>query len=143
MDSQDQRAAVLKLTAILRKVTRVIQFLPFIYLVLFSLSSFLEAFVSDECLFLRDSVLAVSPLVNVGFLFFSRVLELCKWHKTSCIIPLSSHTADYVDNYLFQFTQNEVIMLNVVFGLISTLFLILAYKHFFGNELKRPYRRNT
>ena len=143
MDSQDQRAAVRKLTAILRKITRVIQFIPFVYLGVYALASFSETQLSEELLCFRDSIGAVTPAVNVGFLFFSRLLELCRWHRIACILPLSTPAADYIDNYVIQFTQNEVAALNISLGIISLLFLILANRHFFGNGRKRTHQANA
>ena len=137
MASPDQRAAVRKLTTILRKITRYVQWVPFVYLAVYALSAFSETQISEEFLCFRDSVAAVSPAVNVGFLFFSRLLELCRWHKIACIIPLSTTITDYVDNYLFQFTQNEVVALNMTLGIVSLGFLLLANHHFFGAKRRR------
>ena len=143
MASQDQRTAVRKLTAILRKITRYVQWVPFVYLAVYALSAFSETQISEEFLCFRDSIAAVSPAVNVGFLFFSRLLELCRWHKIACIIPLSTPVTDYIDNYLFQFTQSEVIALNLTLGIISLGFLLLANHHFFGHGRKRTHKANA
>jgi hypothetical protein len=143
MDSQDQRAAVRKLTTILRKITRYVQWIPFVYLAVYSLMAFSETQMTEELLCFRDSVLAVSPAVNVGFLFFNRLLELCRWHRIACIIPLGSNVTGYIDCYLFQFTQSEIVFLNLLFGVISFVFLLLANSHFFGNGRKRTHTANA
>lgn len=143
MDNPDQRAAVHKLTKLLRKITRIIQFIPFVYLAAFSVAAFSEGQVSEELLCLRDSICGVAPAVNVGFLFFSRLLELCRWHRIACLIPLSTPVADYIDNYIFQFTQSEVADLNISLGVISVCYLILANHHFFGNGRKRTHTANA
>ncbi|MBQ3950049.1 MAG: hypothetical protein II661_06200 [Bacteroidales bacterium] len=134
MDSPDRRAAVHKLTTILRKTTRYIQWIPFLFLALFSVGSLTEASASENFLCFRDSVISASPLVSAGLLIFSRLLELCRWHKIACVLPLSTPTADYIDNYLFQFTQNEVVAINVTLGILSFVFLVLANHHFFGRK---------
>ena len=141
MDSQDRRA-VSKLTRILRKITKIIQLIPFVFLAVYSLGAFTESRLSEELLCLRDSMISVSPAITAGFLFFSRLLELCKWHKIACIIPLGTPAADYIDCYVYQFTQNEVVMLNILFGILSTVFLILAKNHFF-NGRKRTDTANA
>ena len=143
MDSQDQRAAVRKITTILRKVTRYIQWIPFVYLGVYSILAFSEAQMSEELLCFRDSVIAVSPTVNVGFLFFSRLLQLCRWHKIACIIPLGSQAVGYADCYLITFTQEEIIALNILLGVVSAVFLMLANHHFFGNGRKRTHQANA
>ena len=143
MANPDQRAAVRKLTTILRKVTRYIQWIPFVYLAVYSLSAFSESQLSEELLCFRDTILTVSPAVNVGFLVFSKLLELCRWHRIACIIPLSTPAAGYIDSYWFQFTQNEVIALNLTLGVISLGFLLLANHHFFGHGRKRTHKANA
>lgn len=143
MESQDQRAVVHKLTMILRKVTRLTQWIPFVYLGVYVVVSFSEPRLTEELLCLRDSVGAVMPLANVGFLTLSHLLELCRWHRIACILPLSTPAADYVDNYVIQFTQNEVVFLNLSIGIISLLFLVLANHHFFGNGCKRINTANA
>lgn len=132
MDSLDRRAAVRKLTTILRKITRYIQWIPFVYLAVYSLMAVSETQMTEELLCFRDSVMAVSPAVNVGFLFFNRLLELCRWHRIACLLPLSSTMEGYIDCYIFQFTQEEIIAMNLASGIIAAVFLFLAYRHFFG-----------
>jgi len=143
MENPDRRAAVLKLTRILRQVTRIIQWIPFVYLAVYALGTFSETQMSEELLCFRDSIGAVSPAVTIGFLFFSRLLELCRWHKIACLIPMGTPAADYVDCYVIQFTQNEVICLNIIFGIISLVFLILAHHHFFGHGRERTVAANA
>lgn len=134
MDSHDQRAAVRKLVTILRKVTRYIQWIPFVYLAAYSLMAFSESQMTEELLCFRDSVMAVSPAVNVGFLFFNRLLELCRWQRIACLLPLGSTMEGYIDCYLFQFSQEEIVAMNYISGIVAALFLFLAYRHFFGRN---------
>ena len=140
MDSQDPRAAIRKITSLLRKVTRIIQLIPFVYLAVYSLSAFSETQMSEELLCLRDSILAVSPVVNTGFLLFSRLLELCRWHKIACFLSFGTPAADYVDCYLFQFTQTEVVVINMSLAVVSVIFLLAANYHFFGKHEVRHAR---
>lgn len=135
MDSLDQRAATHRLIAILRKTTRYVQWIPIVYLAVYSISAFSEQNMTEEFLCLRDSVAAVSPAVNVLFLCFSHLLNLCRWHKVACLIPLQSTVVDYIDNYLFQFTQDEMVMLNLLAGITSVVFIILANHHFFAHTV--------
>ena len=143
MESQDQRAAVRKLTGILRKITRVIQWIPFVYLAVYSLTLLCEHFIPETLLCIQDSVLVTTPTTTVGFLFMSRLLELCRWHKIACLLPMSSQVTNYIDSFMFQFTSVEIVILNLVIGLISLTFLIQAYHHFFGHGRKRNHPANA
>jgi hypothetical protein len=118
---------------ILRRVTRLVQLAPFVYLALYSLYLFAGVFVSEESVCLADGAMFGSPLVTILFLTLSRLLKLCKWHKVACLIPSASQMEGVVDCYFFTFTQNEIILINVMLGILSFLFLIFANKRFFSN----------
>lgn len=133
MDSRDQRGAVSRLVDILRKVTRLVQIAPFVYLALYSLYMICGAFVPDEVVGIADGVMSNSPSVIILFLVLSRLLRLCKWHKAACLIPSASQVEGAVDCYVFQFTQTEVILINILIGLVSLLFLAKANKRFFAD----------
>lgn len=130
MDSQDPRSAVSGVLRILRKLTRCIQILPFAYLILYAVVLLTEPFESDAIYEAIGSV-AYAPLSGIAFLLFlGRMLKLCVWHKAACLIPVSSRVTDFIDNYILQFTQGEVIIINTVLGVACLLFVILAIRHF-------------
>jgi len=134
MDSRDRsRDAASRVIEILRKVTRLVQLAPFVYLALYSLYLFAGVFASEETVCLADGAMFGSPLVTILFLTLSRLLKLCKWHKVACLIPSASQMEGVVDCYFFTFTQNEIILINVILGILSFLFLMFANKRFFSN----------
>ena len=135
MESRDQRNAANKLVHILKKGTRLVQIAPFVYLLLYGVYMIMSTFASDEFLSFLDSVLAVRPLTIIGMLVASRLFELCIWHRIACLLPGTSHIENYIDNYIITFTQEEVITINLIIGLLSLLFLVKTHRHFFyGRE---------
>lgn len=132
MDNRDrQRDAVSKIIGILRRVTRLIQLAPFVYLAIYSAYLLLGCIVPDDIVCLADGVMFSSPLATTAMLVLSRALKLCRWHKAACLIPSASQIEGVVDSYLFTFTQTEIVIINILLGVISFAFLIFAKKHFF------------
>lgn len=131
MESQDQKDALNKLVNILRKATRLVQLIPFVYLFFYAFYMFLSTFASDEFLYFIESLIAIRPPVIIGMLVASRLFELCIWHRAACLIPGVSHIENYIDNFIITFTQNEVITINLIIGLLSVVFLVKAHRHFF------------
>jgi hypothetical protein len=130
MDSQGPNAAVKTVVKILRKATRLVQIVPFAYLCVYVIYMLFGYFMSEQILCLVDSIFTVTPITTGGLLIGSHLFKLCGWHKTACLIPVSSHIEGCVDSYIITFTQNEVLTINVTIGLFSLAFVVLAFKHF-------------
>ena len=133
MDSRDPRGAVSRVIDILRKVTRLVQVAPFAYLALYSIYMIFGALVPDGAVSMADGVMFNSPAVTILFLVLSRLLKLCRWHKAACLIPSASQVEGVVDCYFFTFTQTEIIVMNVIIGVLSLVFLARANKRFFAD----------
>lgn len=135
MENQDrQRDAVSRVIEILRKVTRIVQIAPFVYLAFYSAYLIIGCFSSDALVSLADGVIFSSPFATTGMLFLSRLLKLCRWHKAACLIPSASQIEGIIDSYLFTFTQNEIILINTALGILSLAFIIRAHRHFFNGR---------
>lgn len=133
MVSPDQRSVVSNLVAILRKITRAVQLLPFAYLLLLAVYLMTEAFLPDALLRISDNVFN-TPILGVGIMLCAgRLLRLCSWFKAACLIPLSTKVEGYIDSFVFTFTQEEIIFINTAIGLLALTFLVLAYRHFFAH----------
>ena len=130
MESQDQRDAANKLVRVLRKATRLVQLIPFVYLFFYAIYMLISTFADDSLLYFLDSVLTVRFPVIIGMLVVSKLFELCIWHKIACLIPGSSQIENYIDNFIITFTQNEIIIINLSIGLLTALFLIKSFRHF-------------
>ena len=119
------------------------QLAPFVYLAFYSAYLIIGCFSSDALVSLADGVMFSSPLATTGMLFLSRLLKLCRWHKAACLIPSASQVEGIIDSYFFTFTQTEVILINILLGVISLVFLLVANKHFFHDGRKANPVRNA
>lgn len=143
MENLDLRAAVNKLTKVLRKTTRMFQLLPFVYLFLYTICCLSELIIPDAFLSSFESFVLISPAGTLFFLVMSRLLELCSWHKIACLFPVSSTTVDYIDGFILTFTEQEMIIINITTGILSALFLISAYLHFFTDGRKNARKSHA
>ena len=73
----------------------------------------------------------ISPVTIVAFLLLSKLLHLCKWHKTACIIPAIPQVVSLFDYYIYTLTDLSVNIVNIVLVLMTVLLLVAAYKVFF------------
>ena len=134
MEAPDQKAdAASRVIALLRRATRIVQIAPFVYLALYVIYMFGTVFIPDSIMNLADCVMFSSPLVTGGLLTLSKLFKLCKWHKIACLFPSTSQVEGYVDSFIIQFTQNEIILINSLIGIAAGLFAMAAYRHFFSN----------
>jgi hypothetical protein len=125
------RGAADYLVAVLRRVTRTVQLLPFAYLIIYAFALLTEPILPEGLFCLMDDISCASPLSIGALLFASRMLKLCVWHKTACVLPFASRLTEYIDNYIVTFTQNEIVLINTLLGILVLAFIILAYRHFF------------
>lgn len=132
MDSPDPRSAVKRIVDVMRRITRLVQIIPFVYLALYALMLLTEHFTPEAILDIEDALLLTSPGITAVFLLLSGVLKLCIWHKTACLLPMSTQVANGIDCFILQFTQVEVIIINTLIGIAAITYLVLAYRHFFA-----------
>ena len=130
MEAPGPSDAASRVIGILRRLTRVVQLIPFIYLLLYAAVMLLGGFASEETLCIADSVLVMSPIATGGMMAASKMLKLCRWHKIACLIPTTSQVEGFVDSFVFTFTQEEILLINVSIGIIAIVFFILAFRHF-------------
>lgn len=131
MDSQDRRADLKRLVDTLRRVTTAAQVLPFIYSAISIVLLAVYNIVPESVQMLLDTLFYVSPVTVVAFLVFSKLLHLCKWHKTACVLPLVPQAISLIDYYLITLTVPEVWIVNMTIVAMTILPLIAAYKVFF------------
>ena len=136
MDNPDRRSAVEAIIGILRKVTRIVQLAPFAYLCFYAAYLLAGSFINDEMLCLSDSFMMLSPVTTVGMLVVSRLLKLCPWHKIACLLPTSSQIEGYIDSFVFTFTEQEIVIINAVIGIITIAFIVSAVMHFWDGFKK-------
>lgn len=133
MENPDPNGAVSHLVAILRKITRVVQLLPFAYLLLFASYLLCESVLPDAVVCLADNVLNTPIIAIIVMLGAGRLLRLCNWFKTACLLPITTKVEGYIDAFVFTFTQEEIILINTTIGILCIVFIILSYRHFFAH----------
>lgn len=117
----------------MRRITRLVQLIPFVYLFFYGTYLLTEQFLDVSLPGIADSLLYVSTPATVVFLIMGKWLKLCAWFKTACLMPMLSRVENYVDCFIYQFTQNEIILVNSLIGLFALVFLVKSYRHFFSN----------
>ena len=131
METPDPRGAVSRIVAVLRKVTRIVQLAPFALLFLLTGYLLSERFLPTWALDVIDNF-PIVPL-TILLLLLGRILKLCVWFKTACLLPFAARIESWVDSFIITLTQNEVVIINSMLALIFITFLLLANKHFFSN----------
>lgn len=131
MDSQDRRADLKRLIDTLRRVTTAVQILPFIYSAISIILLAVYNIVPEVVQMILDTLFYVSPVTIVAFLLLSKLLHMCKWHKTACFLPVVPQAVSLTDYYIINLTIPEVWVANSLVIVMSALLLIAAYKVFF------------
>lgn len=131
MDSQDRRADLKRLVDTLRRVTTAVQVLPFIYSAISIILLAVYNIVPESVQMLLDTLFYISPVTVVAFLLLSKLLHLCKWHKTACVLPLVPQVVSLTDYYIINLTVPEVWVANGTIITMTILLLVAAYKVFF------------
>lgn len=134
MDNQDPKDVLGKLVIVLRKLTRLVKAIPFTYLIIYSIYLLLGLFCCETVISWLDSLIVISPATTVTLLSLSKVLKLCKWHKTACVFPLTTQAESFIDNNIIQFTQGEIVAINLIIAIVVVFFLAAVYKHFYNGR---------
>ena len=131
MDSPDLRSGVSYLVSVLRRITRIVQLIPFAYLLALALYLITESFLPEWIHRTVDATLNAPLYVIAGMLGTGRLLKLCRWFKAACLMPVATKVESFVDSFLFTFTQGEIIAINVSLGILFLIYIYAANKHFF------------
>lgn len=108
-----------------------VQLLPFAYLLLLAVYLLAECVLPDWALDIADNVLNAPVVAIIGMLGAGKLLRLCNWFRTACLLPVTTKVESWVDSFIITFTQSEVITINTIIGLIFLTYIYLAYRHFF------------
>lgn len=115
----------------LRSITLAVQFIPFVYTTIYIGVLVAYSHAREPFLVVLDTLFYVSPLLICLLLVESKILQLCKWHKMACVLPILPQTANIVDSLFFEFSTTEVNILNCTVIIMAVALLVAAYKVFF------------
>lgn len=104
--------------------------MPFIYSVLYILSLAIGLFASDDVVKTFDMLFYASPVTVISFLIFSRLLKMCRWHRTACLVPIFPQIISFIDYYVVQFPLSVLAITIVTLIAMTALLLAAAYKTF-------------
>lgn len=134
MANQEQEQGLVKhLIKKLRDITIAVQIMPFIYTAVYIAIMVLYLFLSESARFILDTLFYVSPFIAIGFLIESKVLELCRWHRLACILPILPQLIVFIDYHIIELTEIESYISIATPIILAILLLLSAYKVFFSN----------
>lgn len=121
---------ILRLIDKLRKVTKAVQITPFIYTALYLAVMIIYPFATDATLHVLDTLFYTSPTITAVFLFLSKILELCKWHRMACLLPIVPQIGVFIDLYVCPLPYGVSLYYILVCGGMAFALLFAAYKTF-------------
>lgn len=131
---EDQRRLKLEgLIKRLRSVTLAVQTMPFVYDFLFIITMALYMVAGESTIRFLDMFFYVSPTVAIQFLILSRLLNLCKWHKAACLLPITPQVPVVLDKTVIGLSETAVKINIITIMVMTILLLVAAYKVFFGD----------
>ena len=104
--------------------------MPFIYTALYIIALVLYLFASDRTMEILDTLFYISPIAILCNIILSRILELCKWHKMACSLPLLPQVNILIDRYVYEFSVGAITIHIVMVISMAVLLLIAAYNVF-------------
>lgn len=119
-----------KYIIILKRATIYVQFLPFIYSFFYIAILIAYPFISESTAVLLDSIFYISPMFMAGMLVLSKLLHLCRWHRTACLVPIISQVPVFIDDYIVSLSRIEAIISNSTVVVMAIILLVSAYKVF-------------
>ena len=132
MASQEQEIGQIKyLIDKLRSITLAVQIAPFVYSLLFIFCLVMYLFCQEPVIVALDSLFYMSPIAACSFLVFSKVLNLCKWHKCACALPILPQIVVFADRNIIELSEAEAYISIIMPIVLSALLLIAAYNVFF------------
>ena len=108
-----------------------VQVAPFVYALFCIVAYVLYLFATDDAIWIANLFLYISPVVVINNLINSRILKLCRWHKTTCILPLLPNASVAFDRYIYELPVSYATANVITILVLSGLLLIAAYNVFF------------
>jgi hypothetical protein len=131
MGSQEKGIDFKKYILILKNATLAVQIIPFVYSFIYLLILSIYPHVSEPFEEVLDTLFYISPLFMAGILILSKILHLCKWHRTACVLPLFPQIISFIDYYVIELTEVEAYVTDFTISTMAILLLMAAYNVFF------------
>ena len=129
VENKDHQGVLNKVLDVLRGITAAVKVTPFVYSGLFVIILFLYNVCGENVQDLLDRLFYISPIFVIIMLVYSRILEMCKWHRMACVIPLVPQVVDLLDSH-YELTQIEVYSCNVCSIFLAIFLVVCGFKVF-------------
>lgn len=86
---------------------------------------------SEQTMVVLDTLFYISPLFVVSHLVYSKILHLCAWHKTACVVPLIPQAVNLVDYYLISLSEIEAMVFTLTIIAMVIILFVAAFNVFF------------
>ena len=73
-------------------------------------------------------------------LVVGRWLKLCSWFRTACLLPFTTKLEGYIDSFVYTFTQNEIVIVNTIIGILFLTYIYVSIRHFFHGTQGKSLR---
>lgn len=131
MGNQEQgQDRIKRLILTLRSITLAVQVVPFVFSAFYIVSFALYSILPESAQIVCDTLFFISPIVIIAHLLYSRILHLCKWHKTACVLPIFPQIVSLIDYYIIELTEIEALVTNLLTVSMVALLLVAAYNVF-------------
>lgn len=122
---------------ILREVTHFVKIFPFILVAFHMVATMLYSVLPDEILSFLDLLIYASPVMVFFIYKLSKKLQLCKWHRFECLLPLYGVIMVLVDSFLYTLPL-KLTMFNISLTLmLFSCSLVNAYHVFIKPYVRR------
>lgn len=121
----------------LRKVTLIVKVAPFVLAVFYMLTILGYMYMSEEMIYILDTMLYCSPTMVVLLVVLSKQLKLCFWHRLECSLPVICMLPGFVDSLICPLSNVATYINAVTLSFILLASLVNAYFVFIKPSVRR------
>lgn len=127
METNQDNKHILYAIDILRRTTKFVKLVPFVYALIFLLCMIPYWCCGDETLTIIDECFYISPIVSLTFIRLSYLLKFCNWYRLQCVLPIMPLLIVIIDENIYEFGSEARWINFAITILIFLLSLINAY----------------
>ena len=131
MEQQEQESILQKAVKMIRDTVRTVKVIPYLFLLLYCFCLVASCSTNKTLVSILDYIYGTSLCSCIFMLLLSKTLDLCAWHKIACVIPVSSFVVSIIDSYVFSFSFEEIVFINISTLILVICYLVWSFFHFF------------
>ena len=131
MEHQEQENALQKVVKIFKRTVRTVKAIPYLFLFVYCIYLVVACTRSKILMSILDFIYGTSVGLSLFILLLSKELGLCIWHKVACLIPITSLIVSIIDAFIFYFSYEEIVFINMATLIFVICYLIWSFFHFF------------